>query len=532
MANRYLTPGLLLALFLMVLTPVLVVEMPPLLDYPNHLARLWLLEGGAKIPPLDAMYRPSWGGSLTNIGIDLIACALRSVIPAFQLGRILIGAAVILPPLGAVALNYRAFGGFSPWQLIFPALGWSLTLLAGFLNFQIGLGLALLAVAADGWISARGPWISTAARAALGLALIVIHPFALAFYAVLLAGMAFGRDTVDGAPLRDLLPRFLRGARAAAVCAAPPLLLLIVGCVLPREVSPPYLPAIRFNGLTGALKALASPFASYNAEADLAIALLLVSVPVLGALLRRVSVHWGLLIAAFGLGLLALCMPSDTPQAGWMDRRLPLMALLTLVSALKVGFGSTRASAAALGAAAIALVALRTGWVGWNWLLAEPMTASTRAALSVVPPGSAILPVQIAPSQTELQTLSGRFLDGDEDTYRHLPTLAIPWRHAFVPTLFAATVAQPIRTLPPWKEIAYPYGGGLAHIQGLTDPLALPLGSEYVLRWRERFDYVLVLNADAPWPAGYPLPPGLRLVADRGFARVYAIDRPTGEAGK
>ena len=34
----------------LVLVPVLSVAMPPLLDYPNHLVRYWLLSGGAAPP--------------------------------------------------------------------------------------------------------------------------------------------------------------------------------------------------------------------------------------------------------------------------------------------------------------------------------------------------------------------------------------------------------------------------------------------------------------------------------------------------
>jgi hypothetical protein len=37
--------------------PVALTRVAPLLDYPNHLARIWLLAGGAVHAPLDGIYR-------------------------------------------------------------------------------------------------------------------------------------------------------------------------------------------------------------------------------------------------------------------------------------------------------------------------------------------------------------------------------------------------------------------------------------------------------------------------------------------
>jgi len=43
--------------------------------------------------------------------------------------------------------------------------------------------------------------------------------------------------------------------------------------------------------------------------------------------------------------------------------------------------------------------------------------------------------------------------------------------------------------------------------------------------WRERFDYVLVLNAQVPDADDEASVPELELLADRGFARIYRILR-------
>jgi hypothetical protein len=44
----------------------------------------------------------------------------------------------------------------------------------------------------------------------------------------------------------------------------------------------------------------------------------------------------------------------------------------------------------------------------------------------------------------------------DDSTLRHLPTLVVPERRVFVPTVFSVVARQPLRVLRPWSEIAVP----------------------------------------------------------------------------
>ena len=60
----------------LVLVPVLSVAMPPLLDYPNHLVRYWLLSGGAARLPMSGMFVADWGHSATNIATDVVGAGL------------------------------------------------------------------------------------------------------------------------------------------------------------------------------------------------------------------------------------------------------------------------------------------------------------------------------------------------------------------------------------------------------------------------------------------------------------------------
>ncbi len=135
----------------------------------------------------------------------------------------------------------------------------------------------------------------------------------------------------------------------------------------------------------------------------------------------------------------------------------------------------------------------------------------------------------------------GRFLFSRGDPWRdpraagtycwHYPTLAVPWRRAFVPTLFAVRGKQPVRALPPWDGLMVADGIPLSIGALLAeDPTTYEAwwgpaaAAHHLSNWRESFDYVLLLNADMPDGAGPARPvPGLELVADEGFAQLHRI---------
>ena len=119
-----LMPSALLVTLLALLVPVLVAAIPPIDDYPNHLSRIWLLSGGANVPPVSEMYRVTWD-TLTNIGIDLLAVLLTRLFNYETVGRLFIAAAVLLPPVGGILLWRSLHGGVHWWQLSFGLLACS-----------------------------------------------------------------------------------------------------------------------------------------------------------------------------------------------------------------------------------------------------------------------------------------------------------------------------------------------------------------------------------------------------------------------
>ena len=499
---------------------VLFFPLPPLLDYPNHLARLWLLAGGVDAGPARNFYMADWQGIATNIFIDLAAKAAGHLVSPFTLGRMLVAAAMLLPPLGAVVLNAKLFDGLNSWQPFFLFFWCSQTMLAGFLNFQMGLGVALLAAAMDPALRRRGKFAACGGRIALGMLIMLFHPFDLLFYCILVGGLAFGEGPIESGPWR---PRAWRALAAAAVGLIPVLLFFAWTKHLPGDSD---VKIIHFASPRDWIRAILSPFSSYDDLVDLLFAIPLLAVIIPAARQRRFSVHTGLLGSAALLAGVALVMPHDFHHASWLDYRLPIMAVLASLAATRLEPRTGRESR--LLAVALLIVGMRSAWIGLDWRTAEPLLESTRQALAAVPPGAAVLPMEHRSRKGHafLGRL-GRYLAAGDETFRHYPAMAIPWRGAYEPMLFSQQGMQPIKVRPAYADIATPGGGVLASVHTLHDEKPLNKDVQYVRKWRTRFDYVLVLNADVPDRQGLFIPPpGLKLVSDQGFAQLFQVEKP------
>lgn len=507
--------------------PPLVVRLPPLLDYPNHYVRIWLLSGGVHTQPLSSFYAIDWRAAWTNVGVDLIARLLGPLIGVHALAPLLLTAATVLPPLGAVVLNQRLYPGWRPWQVGIPLAAWATTLLAGFLNYQIGLGLALVAAALDPWVERRAsPAQLLIVRIVVATALLVIHIFALGFYALLLGGLAIGPSLAvlrepDG-PRRVAL-RILAVAGAVAL---PLLAYALTAPALPGHgaLAPIWGPATwQYK-----LDVLLCAFATYDARIDGLFFGVLALIVGVAAGRKLLDVHHGLLIGVVGLIVLALIFPTWAAETGWIDTRLPIMALLTLLAAVNPRLGVSGRPAAAMAAGLLALVAARAAWIGHIWELRQSDVRSIERALAEVPPGATVMPIEHRPSvRGKAAAPPGRYFHMGTSFF-HQYTLAVMDRRAFSPLVFTQPGKQPLRVRAAWKDISVPNGGRSPTFNVLKRPNAeWRKIAPYVDHWRERFDYALMLNADLLENVDDEVPPdGLTLIANQGFARLYKVEKP------
>ncbi|NLS19660.1 hypothetical protein HGP16_24285 [Rhizobium sp. P40RR-XXII] len=517
-------PGLAIAAFLILVALfVAVFKFPPILDYPNHYARMWLLAGGINTPPFHEIYALDWNRTFTNVGIDLAAYWLGPMIGVSLLARIFLFMAIVLPPLGAITLHRRLHGGGYYWQIGILYFAWCATLIGGFINFQIGLGMALLFAGADHALQSRKPAVLFVWRLFAGLLLTVMHIFSLGFYMALVCGLEFSPTMAalrsPGAFLR-LCGRLLI---AMLACALPAICLFFYQPVLPDGGGG--LDASWNDSVVLILANLMSALWSYALLADMLLMIPPILICTYAVRTRRLTIHAGMAIAAAGLLLLSCIAPRHMLGTGWISWRFPIMTALAAMVMICPLPRLPRRQALIVMLVLSAAVLGRTAWIGFNWRQGDADAAAVRTVLASVPEGAAILPIMRQPN--EHGVADHRYFAWNQDTFRHLPTLAVPYAHAFVPTLFTARGKQPLTILPPWSGIAVPEGN-LFSISLLDCPDEIRAVSgiaSYLSDWRRHFDFILLVNADAEDRFGGDVPQGVRLAAETPFAKLYAVDK-------
>jgi hypothetical protein len=137
---------LILVAALALLLPLWIVRYPPLLDYPDHLARSFIvfhLDDPAY--RFRSFYSTEWG-PYPYLGMDVSLVGLQHLLPAETAGRLLLSVCVLLLPIAGWWFLREANPGhdaLSVWTLL---LSYSTFFLEGFINFQLALGLCFLAL--------------------------------------------------------------------------------------------------------------------------------------------------------------------------------------------------------------------------------------------------------------------------------------------------------------------------------------------------------------------------------------------------
>lgn len=510
---------------------IFAISLPPVQDYPNHLARYWLIAGGASVPPTSSMFAIDWRYASTNIGADLIVALLAAVLPYWVAGKLLLVGAFAGPPATAAWLNRILFGRWTWWSLSFLLLAWTTTSVYGLVNYQLALMAALLFACLDTLIL-WSPVPKFVARVVFAAAALIIHPFGLVFYILLLLALTIGQ-TWSGLMDRKRLLQIARDAVWPILAGIIPVASLLVMAPNPpgeHETGASY---FMRGGLSPwrLFLTVASPFVTYRIWVDFLFFAPILAIYLYALMARRARTHAGMLTVGLITAALSLIMPVKAGDAGGVDRRLPLIATyLLFAGALPQPFNN-RSLQRAAAAGVFGIAVARTLWIGAIWLAREADVRAIEAALSEAPVGAAILEAQSEPADVATAPI-GRYLpavpaDRRQPTLIHVPVMAIPWRKAFVPTLFAVPGQQPVRVLPPWTELKSPsLGSPDVHIldaSGASDQIqAFPFLSD----WREKFDYVIAIGMDREdFQGPFTPPPQLNIVADKGYARLYRIQR-------
>jgi len=505
------------------LSPLLWVSVPALVDYPNHLGRMWVLAQHGALSDLTSNYVVAWR-LLPNLAMDLIVPALAQVMPLETAGRLFIALTMLSLVLGTMTLHRALQGRVGFWPLSALLFLYNAALFWGFLNYLFGIGMYLLAL--SGWIASRH-WKAPRrilAFAAIASLLLILHLFAFGLYALTVGSYELGNRLRD----RDLSMRAFLSLCATGLQFIPGLLLWLASL---SNVGPGF---THNQGLGAKVYALQSPF-TFGPDAlpfDQAILIFSFGFLIAAVRTRALKLAPGMQLPLVIMVLAALATPTWLSGSWLADIRLPVALPFVIIASTRLDAAKFRA-AGWFAAVALVLLGIRVWTVTDNWRDIDRRFQEFRTASEVITPGSRLLIVEDTPKGPRpLDGVPSFLAQRWDQTFSHMAALAVIDRAVFMPYLFTGwtSVAPAARNAGLFQTQAVPLTPDMLRqsaVVELNDPLySRPdfLGElPYWGNWPQHFDYVLWIDFGPPAEPGLA---ALRPVAQGSFFRIYRVTRP------
>jgi hypothetical protein len=198
-AGRILLWIALLILAVMLLVPIWSAVFPPLLDYPNHLARSFVLAHlNDPAFTFSRFYRADWG-AYPYLGMDASLALLGRLFPVETAGRVFLSLCALALPAAAWFFLRQVNPGDDATALWALLIAYNVFFLEGFLNFDLSLAIGFVAL---------GLWLRWLAKPDIARWVAALAVFTALYFTHLLgfgiAGLiVVAYLTLDRRPLRD-----------------------------------------------------------------------------------------------------------------------------------------------------------------------------------------------------------------------------------------------------------------------------------------------------------------------------------------
>ena len=421
------------------LLPTLLVDIPAMADYPNHLARMHLLTS-AGTPDENPYYRIVFA-LYPNLAMDLIVPQLARLISVESATRLFFLCAQLLVVTGAIALEVAVkrrheIAGFAA-LLVLHCMPFSL----GLVNFEFATGLALFGIAA--WIACQNcRWqLRLAIHSVFVCALFLAHFFALGIY-----GLTLGICELQ----RMIMERFdLRRAAAMVLMLAAPV--IVLGAVL--YVSGGAIGGSEtewmFSWKVAWIALFLNGYDVYLAAGSMAALVVL-----LGYLAIRRGVRLSSLGQWLGFGFLIayILMPFKLFDSRMADIRMIAAAFLILPAFIT--FRPNKQLARVTGLVVSAIITVNAGYAAYVWLSYRSDYAEMKASFALLKPASFVLVASSREGEVAPTLLT------DVPMHR-APVLAVHYANSFVSLFYTIAGMQPVEVRPDLRhlDISTAYGG-------------------------------------------------------------------------
>lgn len=471
---------------LIVLTPLMLVQFPALIDYPVHLARQWILIQINESTALQVNYLIDWGFK-PNLAMDLITPMLASLFPLLSAAKIFTALAMLSPVVGVGILSATLGGKPALSMLVAMCFVYNLALTGGFLNFLFGLGLALIAFAR---------WLRHASDQLCTRILIGILSCIVLFFAHLFALLAF-LVVVVAFELAESYSNPQRVKKSLALILSLSTVTIILWLLKPEG---PANSNFFYGSLASRLRAMFSPINGLFPVTDIVLLLLSLSAVFLWFKLHQhpslhPQVRWSLL----ALLLVSFIIPQAVGGGAVLAIRLPIALAFFLIASLSLSWLSPRSEKLFILILLLFLV-MRSVDVTLHWRAQDTRYREFWGISSLIEPGAKVLALQ------------SRELEKQAMLDMHVVTLSVVSRCTFVPHMAKLKDQHPIAPSKANAKIdggsAVPVTmsqllGGIRFESGTEDSTshAGSASKPYYFDWPHHFDYLIHLN-----PENDPIP--------------------------
>ncbi len=436
------------------LIPLALVHIPPLVDYPNHMARMQILVDDGRSEHLRQYYQIRWD-ILPNLAIDALVPALARFVGIETAGKIFIGLTLFLLAGGVIALHYALHQHWSWWPLMAFFFLFNSILLWGFLNYLFGLGVALFIFA--GWVAHRHRplWQTVSIFTVLTVVLFLSHLFALGVYALLVAGYELGqRWRPRSNPSRLIESPWIKAALSLLL---PTALLLASPTFWPRSDQLPLamkgtttVASVTFVPFSTKVEAMKGTIRTNHHMLDRLTVAILLAVLAGGLASRRLCISRPMIIPLAVIGIAAAAMPSTIGAMSMVEIRMPIAFVLLAVA------GSDwrpvhRGWAVLLAVTLVSLFLLRVGYISLRWQEADSHYTQFVKALDRLPQGVRLFSAIKLGSTNPVDISETRH--PEPIPMANLACWAVITNAAFVSNIFSAPSQQPIELTPPYSAM-------------------------------------------------------------------------------
>jgi len=488
-----------------VIAPVFLVEIPAMVDYPNHLARMYLLSA-IGTPAENSYYVVDWKLYPMNLAMDLIVPPMARFMDVATATKAFVVLSQILVISGAVALEIvikrrHQFAGFAATMTLY-----SLPFSGGMLNFEFGTGIALWGIAS--WFALENWKLYTrfVVHSLFVVLLCVAHLFALGLYGITIGFYELYRIRVQQFDLK-------KTALVLTILVGPTVILLIYAALSNTEIGG----AGRTDWLTFSKLAIFYAWNAYNAG------LSAFSVIVIFVLLYYLFRSHQLSLTppgkwiAVGFLILFIALPFRLLGSAGADVRFVIAPILIMPAFLV--FSPTREIISFLPPLVLSVLALlNAGYAATVWLGYRPEYDALKSSFALIERGASVL---VSDSDNELGPL------------HHAPVLAVHYANAFVPSLFTAPftpikwqIAPQVseRKRPDFAVTRYYPPVPFLVLAAISNGRAFPGAPSYIACWMDDFDYLYVLGAQAV----DPIPSRLTAIAAGKKFTLFRINKSVG----